>query len=57
MAASAASTALAQATGSLWLAKRQFTGGQLVKHDANGKDVAARIAAHTDHLFRRHPHR
>ncbi len=49
--------ALAQAARGLRLAERQLTGQQLVEHDADGKDIAARIAAHTHHLFRGHPGR
>ena len=46
--------ALAQTGIGLRVAKGQLTGRQFVQHDADGKDVAARIAAHAYHLFRRH---
>ena len=42
---------LAHAALGLRVAKGQLGGGQFVQHDANGKDVAARVAAHADHLL------
>ena len=49
--------ALAQPAPGLRVAKGQLARGQFVQHDADGKDVAARISAHADHLLGRHPGR
>ncbi len=46
---------LAHATRSLRFTKGQLAGAQLVEHDANGKQVAARVAAHAHHLFGGNP--
>ena len=47
--------ALAQPGRRARRAKRQMPGAQLVEHDADGKNIAARIAAHTYHLLGRYP--
>jgi hypothetical protein len=47
--------ALAHAAGCLRRAEGQLAGGQLIQDHPDGKDVAARITAHTDHLLGRYP--
>ncbi len=49
--------ALAQSAAGLRIAERQLAGGQFVEHDADREHVAARVAAHAHHLFRRDPWR
>ena len=49
--------ALAQPALGRGCAKGQFARCQLVQHDADGKDVAARVAAHAHHLLRGNPGR
>ena len=46
---------LAQSARSLRVAERQFTGRELIEHHAHSKNIAARIAANTDHLLWCHP--
>ena len=47
--------ALAQTALGLRRAKGQLAGAQLVEHDADGKNIAARVASHAHHLLRRNP--
>ena len=49
--------ALAHPAIGLGRAKRQLTGGKLIEHDADRKNVAARITPHADHLLGRNPGR
>ena len=46
---------LPQAAGRPGRAKRQFAGGEFIKHHADRKNIAARVAAHTHHLLGRNP--
>ena len=48
---------LANAAFGLRCAKGQLARGQLVQHDANGKNIAAGVAAHPHYLLGRNPGR